>query len=944
MKQKKGAVKHVPAQKTGKRPDKKNTLPPRESASRRLSAPRAAALTCGGAFLLAALCWAAVAAVQQLVPFGENRRIFSDMYLEYWPYLTELHDKLHAGGSVFYSWATGLGGSFLGSLCYYLLSPFNLIVLLLPRAAIPTAIPLLVSLRQCLAAGTMAAYLSLRKNGRPGFAAAGCGVLYAFCGWFVSYSFNIIWLDVFLLIPLLALGVERIILKGRVRLYAVVFTVMLFSNFYFSWFAAVFAVIYFLSFYFSHFRLFSPMAGDAQKTGFFKSRFWHAGLRFAFSSVLSVAVLGAIFVPLVLLAVSGTPENTFTKSYATLFRDMPQQISSLLSGSKTYGTVLNHTEIISVYSGVLPLAALPLLPFLKTVGKKEKWITFGVLLFFVLSFNLPFLDYFWNAFRTVTGLPFRESLLFSFFLIGAAHRVVTSAEAVPKRAWIAAACAGAAVTGLSVTNLLLHKDSALANAEIISLNAFAFAAIAILLAVLPHAKRRLSVALSAVLAVICCLDAFNHQARNPQSMPGDMFQALDSLYRDAASLPEEYGSNDVFYRAHLNNARIGYGNYGAQTGLRGLYQSASVTETNYGFCRKLGFDTNESNYVSSRLQTPAFNSLFSVKYTVESDAFLRQNETQPTRGSCVAERWLKIADNGSVRLYRYDLALPLGFAADPAAADWTLEDHAAFENQNAFYRLAAGANDVMIAAETAPGAAPAEAELRQTGADTYAFSVSPDAAGTVRIPFTVTPEKSGPLYLYVDMHVEKFIAWGISYRQSDGAVISNTQENNTLITLLGSMAAGQPCEIFFLANPGGAGEFTLQAATSDPAALESAYRTLEQKGFWQLDEATDARLSGTVRVSEPGQIFCTSVPYSKNWRVTVDGKTLPQEKLLAVGGGLLGFYIGEGEHAVSMEYRQAGLGAGIAVSCVSLAAAAAWLLLPGLLKKKRKRKEAEAEQ
>lgn len=911
------------AQKTGK----ETAFPPEPGERKPLSVQKSAALCCGAAFLLAALCCVAVAAVQQLVPFGTNRRLFADLYLEYWPYLTELHDKLRAGGSVFYSWAGGMGNTFFGNLCYYLLSPFNIIILLLPRAAIPTAIPVLVGLRQCLAAAAMAAYLSLRKNGKPGAAAAAGGVLYAFCGWFVSYFYNIIWLDGFMLIPLLALGIEKIVCTGKVKLFAITLTLSLFSNFYLSWFAAVFSAIYFLAFYFTNYGLFSPFAGpDGEKAPFFRSRFWQTGLRFAGAAFLSAAVLGVVLAPLALLLVSATPENTFVESYATLFRDLPKQAASLLSGSDSYGT--NREVSLSVYSGILPLAALPLLPFKKSVAKKEKYITFGILLFFVLSFNIPFLDAFWHGFRTVTGIPFRETFLFSFFLIAAAHRAVTAPEPVPGRAWIAVGATGLALTGLAAAHLVT-ANAPVIDAENLCISAVAFLVFVGALAAGAGKNQRLRAAAAAVLLLGACLDAFNHSARNPQIIPEEDYAVLTDTYNSAGTLVAQADSQDPapFFRTNIRSTDMIYGNYGAQTGLKGIYQSASVVETNYGFLRKLGLDTNESNYVFSDLQTPAFNSLFGVKYTVESDAFIRQGETPHSLLQCAPEGHAKLSDTGSVRLFRYSYALPAGFAADAGVKDWELKDHAAPENQNAFFRLAAGAEDILVQADVTPGAVPEEATLTAAAEDTFAYScTATETETTARIPFNITPAVSGQLYLYLDMHNEKLSAWGVTCTLN-GATMNFTVENNTLFTCLGNVNAGQTYPIEFLCREGGAGSFTLQAVTSVPANMANAYGTLRENGFWQLTESADARLSGTIDVAHAGQIFCTSVPVSRGWHVTLDGEELPQEKILAVGGALIGFEIEQGTHEITLEYRQPGLGAGIAVSAAGALAAAAWLVL-----------------
>ena len=115
---------------------------------------------CCAAFGLTLLCALVVYLINRVFPFGANRLLYSDMIAEYLPYLTEFYDKLHSGGSLFYTWAAGFGGSFWGTMCYYVLSPFNVIALLLPRAALATVLCALIPLRQCLSAAAMTAGIS----------------------------------------------------------------------------------------------------------------------------------------------------------------------------------------------------------------------------------------------------------------------------------------------------------------------------------------------------------------------------------------------------------------------------------------------------------------------------------------------------------------------------------------------------------------------------------------------------------------------------------------------------------------------------------------------------------------------------------------------------------------------------------------------------------------
>ena len=63
-----------------------------------------------------------------------------DLYHQYGPLFAELYDRITTGGSLLYSWESGLGSSFLGNFLNYLSSPVTLIILLFGHENIPEAI------------------------------------------------------------------------------------------------------------------------------------------------------------------------------------------------------------------------------------------------------------------------------------------------------------------------------------------------------------------------------------------------------------------------------------------------------------------------------------------------------------------------------------------------------------------------------------------------------------------------------------------------------------------------------------------------------------------------------------------------------------------------------------------------------------------------------------
>ena len=141
-----------------------------------------------------------------LIPFGDMTILRMDLYHQYGPLFAELYDRITSGGSLLYSWESGLGGSFLGNFLNYMSSPLSWIILLFGHENITEAISTMILLKAVLSACTFSYYLkhSFRRND---ITISAFGVLYAFCGYFVAYYWNVMWLDAMYLFPLIILGI-----------------------------------------------------------------------------------------------------------------------------------------------------------------------------------------------------------------------------------------------------------------------------------------------------------------------------------------------------------------------------------------------------------------------------------------------------------------------------------------------------------------------------------------------------------------------------------------------------------------------------------------------------------------------------------------------------------------------------------------------------------------
>ena len=81
-------------------------------------------------FLLPLIMIGAILISKHVYPFGDRCILRTDFYHQYLPFHAELQNKLKHFESLFYTFKVGLGTSFITLLAYYLVCPFNILLLI----------------------------------------------------------------------------------------------------------------------------------------------------------------------------------------------------------------------------------------------------------------------------------------------------------------------------------------------------------------------------------------------------------------------------------------------------------------------------------------------------------------------------------------------------------------------------------------------------------------------------------------------------------------------------------------------------------------------------------------------------------------------------------------------------------------------------------------------
>ena len=171
---------------------------------------------------------------REVYPFGDNIYLRSDCYHQYAPFHKELYRKLTEGESLLYSWNIGMGVNFTALYAYYLASPVNLLLsLIAPTGNILFTIDLFIIVKTGLCGLTCGYYLHKRFGGKN-ISFAAIAVFYALSSYMAAFSWNIMWLDCLVLLPLIVLGLDRLIKENKYFLYTIALGLSIFSNYYIS--------------------------------------------------------------------------------------------------------------------------------------------------------------------------------------------------------------------------------------------------------------------------------------------------------------------------------------------------------------------------------------------------------------------------------------------------------------------------------------------------------------------------------------------------------------------------------------------------------------------------------------------------------------------------------------------------------------------------------------
>lgn len=870
---------------------------------------------------LSALCSGAIMLVVfmcfGLFPFGGKTILRMDLYHQYGPLFSELYDRVTSGGSLIYSFNTGLGGSFLGNYFNYLSSPIGFLVILIAgHKNMPEAIAVMVLIKCALSAFSLSYYLKKSQH-RTNYVSAGFGVLYSLCGWFIAYYWNIMWIDALILLPLVSLGIEKIINNGKPALYITALAMTMFTNYYMSLMMCLFSVLYFLTYYISNYSFLDKLPyTKTKRNGKEKKyrRFFRSGTLFAFSSFAAAGLMAFMLIPTYLtLQQTSATSSTFPQSssfYFSVFDFLSNHLASVTPTIRSSG----DDVMPNVYCGIITLVLVPLYLLTKSISKKEKAAHIILLGIFLISFNLNTLNYIWHGLHFPNDLPYRQSFMYSFVLIVIAFKTFSRLNEIPNRYILFSSCG---VILLSVMAEELKSKNVTTVTLFVSI---IFAAIYALILVTLKDKKFQTVSVSVLL--LCCIcseaiiaDTSNFSMDQPKSAyAGDLDSFIQAKnYIDSQNDEPFYRMEKTSLRARMDPSWYNYN--GVSTFSSMAYENVAKVQ------KSLGMHGNRINSYTYNPQTAVYNSMFSLKYIADNTAFNYYTDSK---------YMTNIYNNDSFKVYENNHLLPIGYCVDTAVSNWNTSSSDPFDVQNDLFEKATGISDVFV--RTFPETISySNIKNFYLPNENQIFTYERiDNTQNGKVTFEFVSEADSEVCIFAQTTDETNEVMTIT---TENRTISETlNKNYSYLLNIGQLKKGEKYSCSVPLNED-SGTIYLYVCYLDNDAFEEGY-TKMKSGSIIYDSFSETEISGTFYAPDNTNVFMTSIPYDDGWSVYIDGEKMHGNNIVVIGDAFLGVYVPKGEHSIRLKYVPDGLYSGIAVTVISAAVLILIILISAFRRKK----------
>lgn len=871
-------------------------------------------------------------------PFGDRQIFRVDQYYQYVPFLSELRRSLLSGQNILYSWRHGLGVNFWGEMAYYCMSPFNLLLLLFPENSLAEGMLLITVLKIACSAATMQVFLqeaylrsdrrlSLNKKQQGITFSIGLSVAYSLCNYVMAYSWNNMWLDGLICLPLIALGVFYLVRQQHSTFYSLMLALALISNFYITGMICIFLPLYFI----------------VSWSRFTRQRTWRSLLR-SLGDMLLASLIGLALAMFVLLPTYLMLKNTSASS--DLF---PQTWDFMANAAKHLAqfSIFRKPQIMfnepgevslaNLYSTALVILGLALFFTAQKISKLARVAAGAVWGLLFLALNLNSFNFLMHGMHYPNSLDYRYAFLIVFLCLSFSFDGILNTQGIKANEIV--------LTGMSYLLILIVLQT---QEQVSGQTLFVMIFLLVTYTLLLTAYQRLSLPLpigekvnlltrrnkQQMLAFLItgvvlaeCLGnvafAFKENDKVMPFGPKDGYavgEFPDQLRQCLAEIQQREEVQNFSRMELIYNNTI---NDGALYGFNGLSSfSSTYPHATIKLFSALGYDGNRINSVVYHGSNIFYDSVLGIKYLV------RRTDSDPLTDQ---KREL-INTLPQLQLWQNPEALSIGFfvpgSCDSVELPESGDPLSAFEmfshpliGDTMIYEPIVGQNIRSLGKEHVDLSSGLPMDFTEQG---ISSEEAIETADTESKSYTIT---KGDNYFSFEVPEsgDYLLTWMIDNQKLTNISV-NYDEKITYFTgeyrgmaSLEHLPGGKFIEINANVSTEETGSLTLRLAKLNEDQYGEAMGQLQQ-GQLKLDHFANNHFDGSFQASTDGQLFL-SIPYENGWSFWIDGKAV--EAKPAFGGLTTIPGVTAGEHQFTAHY----LPAGCQIGCIITAIGAVALLI-----------------
>ncbi len=335
--------------------------------------------------------------------------LISDLNSEYRPLLK----SIGSGELGLYNFSTTMGDNVIGTIFYYMASPLNLLSFVIKDVNLLVIV--IVTIKLALAAVFAYLFFVYQFKEKKESYLISFALLYALSSFSISYYLHIMWLDSYLLLPLVLLGIDKMIREKKILLYCLALWLTIFTNYYFSYMIVIFSFLYF------NYRIISA-----------KKKIIKENIHFIITTLLTILCASVILLPIIGEITSYSRPNgaLFGGSKISFDFNVVNYFKTLILGDVSSIELLNSKDFY-LYTSTIIVPLLYLYFINKKIKGREKLLTAGMLLILILSIICNYANIMWHGFVLPSYFNGRFTFLFILFILLVTLKAIYYQQHIP---------------------------------------------------------------------------------------------------------------------------------------------------------------------------------------------------------------------------------------------------------------------------------------------------------------------------------------------------------------------------------------------------------------------------------------------------------------------------------------------------------------------------------